>query len=137
MHTKRCEAAGSWRVGDELYSSRTVHDVTLTTELLFYLVLSPAGWIGTSYYILSGFYVCAMYTSLQSLPEKLYQFVDLEKKKKEKSVIVCKFFFFLFFVGTCLACSVSICDGLMFYCSLLMPVCYCQHSMKTSPAIGW
>lgn len=99
MHTKRCEAAGSWRVGDELYSSRTVHDVTLTTELLFYLVLSPAGWIGTSYYILSGFYVCAMYTSLQSLPEKLYQFVDLEKKKKEKSVIVCKFFFFSFLLA--------------------------------------
>jgi len=71
---------------------------TLTTELLFYLVLSPAGWIGTSYYILSGFYVCAMYTSLQSLPEKLYQFVDLEKKKKkEKSVIVCKLLFFSLF----------------------------------------
>lgn len=49
-----------------------------------------AGWIGTSYYILSGFYVCAMYTSLQSLPEKLYQFIDLEKRKK--SVIVCEFF---------------------------------------------
>ncbi len=56
-----------------------------TTELLFYLVLSLAGWIGTSYYILSSFYVCAMYTSLQSLPEKLYQFINHRKKR---SIIV-------------------------------------------------
>ncbi len=46
------------------------------------------------------------------------------------------FRFFLSFCWHLLACSVSICDGLMFYCSLLMPVCYRQHSMKTSPAIG-
>lgn len=65
-----------------------------TTELLFYLVLSLAGWIGTSYYILSSFYVCAMYTSLQSLPEKLYQFKDLKKKKKKEHN--CLGFFLLF-----------------------------------------
>lgn len=96
---------------------------------IFYLVLSLAGWIGTSYYILSGFYVCAMYTSLQSLPEKLYQFIDLEKKRN------CLQVFFLFFVGTCLACSVSICDGLYVLlepinASLLLPTFNENQSSK-------
>lgn len=66
-----------------------------TTELLFYLVLSLAGWIGTSYYILSSFYVCAMYTSLQSLPEKLYQFINHRKKKKEHNCLGVFLFFLL------------------------------------------